>query len=1585
MDGKSRTLLDYWIRNRQAQVEESKGLRERLQQLSKLRGRDLVTSIARQNAKAASLLPLEGSAAFRHLTRESLAKIEKCAAEDKVDNKEKKDAGKVSEEGRPAPRSELEAGRVLPFVFGEPASELQNVPLEDLDPFYKAQKTFNVINRRSTIFRFNAEPACYLLSPFNIVRRAAIRVLVHPVSCVLIMLTILVQFLLHTQAEPFFWMRIADFVCTAIYILEAMIKVLSRGFCIGRFTYLRDPWNWLDFLLILCALGSIFIDLGDISALRMFRLLRLLKGRGMRTFACSLTRSVKTLMWVMIFVLFWVCVFALVGSQLFMGSLRQKCIMWPLNFTESYYDEEGHNLETFDYGKYLLNQTNYYFMPGHLDALVCGNASDSGRCPEGFTCMKAGQNPNYGFTNFDNFGWSFLSILRLLTLDFSENLYHLTLRATGRTFTVVFILFFLGSFYLVSLILGVVAMACAEENDAAITEAQEDEEEYQRILEELKKRDTQGKDKTSSSPVVSLDKELEDDEKLCPLGWYRFTGACLKWDCCQQLRFLVMHPFAELFMTVCVVVNTVIMAMEHYPMTYKFWDMLAVANLVFLGIFTLEMVLKIIAMSPYHYFQVGWNIFDSLTVMLNLLELILADVSGLSLLRVFRLGKAWPIFSLLLRIIWNTFRALGQVCLVLAVTVFTFAVVGMQLFGNSYKDCVCKISSDCELPRWHMADLFHSFMTVFRILYGEWIEPLWDCMEVAGRGMCCMHFLSVVVLGSLVVLHLFLGLLLKSFRGNYMATIMQEPHMVRNQTAIHRIRSWVLGTMPKRAGKEEDLKRGDVALEQMDPKNDVGSVTVPMAKPELDFENPNGVNGTDAPKSKDPELFSPSSIGDAKTKEKLAIASKKKGPQDCFHADCVKSCPFLDVDITRGRGKSWWTFRRKCFAMVEHSGFKAFIFIILMLCCVALAFKDIYYGSRVIDIILGYAEFVFICVFITEMLLKWAAYGFKTYFSRGWCWLEFIIVIISVVNLVMLNLGYRVFWGLDVLRALRLVSWCKGPRLVFTTLLGTIPCLINVLLACCTLWLIFGIMGVHLFAGKFFYCKNETSDEHFHVDDVNNRTECLSLISSDYTEVRWVNSKVNFDHVANAYVALLQVATSNGWLAVMYAAMDSRHVDDQPIYESNIYAFFFFFTFICGAFFSFCLLIGSYIDHYAQQKAKIRGKDLFITEEQKRCWLAKLNPERQNPIPRPKSRIQGLVYDWVTKPIFEIVIMVLLLIYMAFLMTESDDQTEMLDEMLYYVSFIYILVITIECGLKIFAFRHYYFKVGWNIFDFFVVIFSILGLFLADFLEKYFVSPALFRIARTLRIICILRLIKGAKGIGKLLFALMRSLPVIFNFSVLFLIFIFISAILGMLTFAFVIKAGGIDDMWNFETFSSSMVTLLPVTTISGWDGLLLPTLLTPPDCDPSAEHPGLPGLGNCGNKFEGIAFFSSYVMISFFIGVNMFIAVILENFVVETEEVAAPPLGSPKNGEELDMTRKDAEQPENRGTTDKPVPSISSDPAADHDMAVIEAKPLMTPVDEPMENHSQGEVTGDVILHSTPSSTPDLDIPANDSTNPDL
>lgn len=135
-------------------------------------------------------------------------------------------------------------------------------------------------------------------------------------------------------------------------------------------------------------------------------------------------------------------------------------------------------------------------------------------------------------------------------------------------------------------------------------------------------------------------------------------------------------------------------------------------------------------------------------------------------------------------------------------------------------------------------------------------------------------------------------------------------------------------------------------------------------------------------------------------------------------------------------------------------------------------------------------------------------------------------------------------------------------------LVGAIPSIMNVLLVCLIFWLIFSIMGVNLFAGKYYYCFNETAEKMFLPHEVNNKSECLALINANYSGVRWMNVKINFDNVGTGYLALLQVvrnvccrlsllslklfsharllpalqATFKGWMDIMYAAIDSRKV-----------------------------------------------------------------------------------------------------------------------------------------------------------------------------------------------------------------------------------------------------------------------------------------------------------------------------------------------------------------------------------------------------------------------------------------------------------
>lgn len=122
---------------------------------------------------------------------------------------------------------------------------------------------------------------------------------------------------------------------------------------------------------------------------------------------------------------------------------------------------------------------NWFKEEDAIEYPLCGNSSGAGTCPEGYMCLQGyGKNPNYGYTSFDTFGWAFLSAFRLMTQDFWENLYQLVLRSAGPWHMLFFIvIIFLGSFYLVNLILAIVAMSYdelqkkAEEEEAAEEEA----------------------------------------------------------------------------------------------------------------------------------------------------------------------------------------------------------------------------------------------------------------------------------------------------------------------------------------------------------------------------------------------------------------------------------------------------------------------------------------------------------------------------------------------------------------------------------------------------------------------------------------------------------------------------------------------------------------------------------------------------------------------------------------------------------------------------------------------------------------------------------------------------------------------------------------------------------------------------------------------------------------------------------------------------------------------------------------------------------------------------------------------------------
>ncbi|CAI5656150.1 unnamed protein product [Oreochromis niloticus] len=1510
------------------------------------------------------------------------------------------------------------------------------------------------------------------------------------------MCTILTNCAFMTMSESPVWAKKVEYTFTAIYTFEFLVKILARGFCIGKFTFLRDPWNWLDFSVIVMAYVTDLLDLGNVSVLRTFRVLRAFKALsvipGIKAIISALFQSVKKLTDVMSLTIFCLSVFALIGLQLFMGNLKNKCIRKEnscLNNTNV----------TVDFEK---NMSLYYYLPDNKKhPLLCGSSIGAGQCPEGYKCCNVGNNPDNGYTSFDTFGWAFLSLFRLMTQDCWEKLYQQTLRTSGKPYMIFFMLvIFLGSFYLINLILGVVAMAYDEENQIVKKEAQEKEEKFQATLEQLreqykeaqaaiaaaeegatetsdkvdgkesfsktfrmsskrakerrsrrkqrkdeekvaeskppkseskdniqmacrrssthqpettdtdnrqsnggisqeymdflKSREARQRAQSLTSVITDTIEELEESRQKCPTWWYDFAYTFLIWEWCpgwlkfkKIIHLIVMDPFMDLFITICIALNTLFMAMEHYQMTPNFQNMLNIGNKIFTGIFTAEMVFKVIALDPFYYFQKKWNIFDAIIVSLSLIELCLEKMKNMTilrsfrLLRVFKLAKSWPTLNKLIKIIGNSVGALGNLTLVLAIIVFIFAVVGMQLFGKKYKENVHKISDDDTLPRWHMIDFFHSFLIVFRVLCGEWIETMWDCMTVVNEHMCIAFYMTILIMGNLVVLNLFLALLLSSFSADNLAWAKDDKETNNLQIAITRIYESIsfstscssaclrekkqkkdeeksLDELHKPLGPNSILNHGNgevIGVEKTGDKyivstkrndsitsfinNPSVTVTISMAMKEPNTEDFNSASsdvvGCPAIIIDDGQF----SCSDASTVDD--VPAGKRGisadfeleddidPNACFSAACVQTFHCCQVNVDVGWGKIWWTLRKTCYQIVEHNWFESFIIFMILLSSGALAFEDIYNEQRkTIKTVLEFADKIFTCIFILEMLLKWMAYGFAKYFSNAWCWLDFLIANISLADLIANALNANNFGPmkslrtLRALRPLRALSRFEGIRVVVNSLMAAIPSIFNVLLVCLIFWLIFSIMGVNLFAGKFYYCVNTTTNKNFLVSKVKNMTDCRRMQNES---ARVMNLKVNFDNVGMGYLALLQVATFKGWMEIMYAAVDSQtKPEEQPQYEVNLYMYCYFVVFIIfGAFFTLNLFTGVVIDNFNQQRKKISikpfckkknwyflffdlsdltclscflylgGQDIFMTEEQKKYYNAmkKLASKKpQKPIPRPSNKILGYIFDFTTKQSFDIVIMVLISLNMIAMMLETDEQSEYKKKVLHIINVVFVGIFTGECLLKMVSLRHYFFMNGWNIFDFIVVILSIIGLFLTEIIEKYFLSPTLFRVIRLARIGRILRLIKSAKRIRTLLFALMMSLPALFNIGLLLFLVMFIYAIIGMSNFAYVKKEKGIDDLFNFETFANSMICLFQITTSAGWDAQLHPILnKNGDDCDPEMENPGSTFKGNCGNPTLGITFFVSYIIISFLIVVNMYIAVILENFGVATEESADP------------------------------------------------------------------------------------------------
>ncbi|XP_041126480.1 sodium channel protein 60E-like [Polyodon spathula] len=854
---------------------------------------------------------------------------------------------------------------------------------------------------------------------------------------------------------------------------------------------------------------------------------------------------------------------------------------------------------------------------------------------------------------------------------------------------------------------------------------------------------------------------------------------------------------------------------------------------------------------------------------------------------------------------------MGNLTLIVVIVIYIFAVIGMQLVGRDYLKK--EAFPDQQVPRWNFIYFYSSFLMVFRILCGEWVEPLYDCMRCSKMYFCIPLFLMTYIVGNFLVLNLFLALLLNFFAGDIFTADTSEsvPMKMKMQkfTSMLKMRNKQVPSDAKTeptpqnsqlsGGSKTTNSKEDCGSDVKQKKNkcppnrssheeiptvsaqcrkyENGSAvmvleTVEEVQVEPEIEQVHSVIGKSKEKSKKQPVEH--TVTEEKKQnaevEELEEMKQQSVMQPCVPALCCRHCSCCE---------SWQVYsslRHPVFKLVKHSLFEGIVLFIILVSTITLTVDDKYTKKNPkIQEVLRYLDHFYLAFFNLEMVLKIIGLGVTSYFTDVWTLLDFLLVVIGWLGVLSSSIkslrSLRSFRTLRALRPLRAISRWEGMRLVVNALISSIPSISNVMLVCLVFWLIFGIIGVQIYGGKFFQCV-DSNGIRLPVDIVNNYTDCKANEDKGY---EWKNEAIHFDNIMAAYLALLQVSTFEGWIEIMASAADARGIDLQPDTDANTYSLLYFVAFIVvGTFFTLNLFIGVIIDNFNTVHKRSRKEGalvMLLTEDQRHLYgalkrVSKVRPTKM--IPCPKNVVLLFFYKVVHHKYFEPLTILLIVLNMFLMTSEHYGQSDSFIQAQDVVSLVFTTLFTVEAVIKLLGLRLYYFTRPWNVFDILVVTVSIVGNLLEKAAENISFSPTILRVFRVARLGRLLRLVRSLKGIRRLLFTLIMSIPALFNIGVLLLLVMFIYSILGMTLFQDLPRSGSINEIVNFETFANSMLLLFRLTTAAGWNDVLQQIMKS--DTQPA---------------FVCILYMSSYILVTFIVIVNMYVAVILENFTEVQEQ----------------------------------------------------------------------------------------------------
>jgi flagellar basal body-associated protein FliL len=391
--------------------------------------------------------------------------------------------------------------------------------------------------------------------------------------------------------------------------------------------------------------------------------------------------------------------------------------------------------------------------------------------------------------------------------------------------------------------------------------------------------------------------------------------------------------------------------------------------------------------------------------------------------------------------------------------------------------------------------------------------------------------------------------------------------------------------------------------------------------------------------------------------------------------------------------------------------------------------------------VLTYIDYGMTAIFTFEMVIKMISFGLlfngkDSYLYNGWNILDFVIVTSAIVGLIpgTGDISFlKALRMLRILRPLRLISRNRSLKLAILCLIKAIPSILNLMLIVLFFIFLLGILGTTLFSGKFYTC---------HMDDMIAEQEGKpALMQNMYysTEAvkgfeqfivtkfdclnyggEWINSDLNFDTTFTSIITLITIQTTEGWIGVMWNAVDTTKVGFVPIVGQNpqyILLFILLIILICLLFLN--LFVGVVCDTFNTEKTKQTNNGLL--KEIEKQWIeVQLLAYEAAPVIYIKEQVNDIscfrnfLIRMINHTLFDSFIIMCILLNTLVLACAWYDQSEMIKGVLVNVNYVFMAIFTIEAVLKLIAMKQHYFKDGWNCFDFFVVVCTLIALTIAN-------------------------------------------------------------------------------------------------------------------------------------------------------------------------------------------------------------------------------------------------------------------------------